>query len=53
MEQFKKMFIPIGESKEDVNARKQIIRNFYEEWKKNNPTQRKYNNSLKDDNYCG
>ena len=48
MEQFKKMIIPIGESKEDINARKQIILEFYYSWKLRNPTLRRYNIWLKD-----
>ena len=40
--------IPTGINKEDIETRKQIILDFYREWKQLNPTQRKYNVSLKD-----
>jgi hypothetical protein len=40
--------IPMGITKEDVNNRKQIILDFYKKWKQVNPSQRKYNVSLKD-----
>ena len=40
--------IPLGTGREDVETRKQIILEFYREWKLLNPTQRKYNVSLKD-----
>jgi len=40
--------IPTRNEKEDVEKRKQIILDFYREWKQNNPSQRKYNISLKD-----
>ena len=48
MELFKKMIIPIGESKDDINIRKQIILNYYHSWKQENPTLRRYNIWLKD-----
>ena len=38
----------MGNSKEDVENRKQIILDFYKNWKQENPSQRKYNISLKD-----
>ena len=40
--------IPEGNTLDDVKQREQIIRDFYREWKENNPSQRKYNLSLKD-----
>ena len=40
--------VPMGNSKEDVENRKQIILDFYKNWKQENPSQRKYNISLKD-----
>ena len=40
--------VPMGITKEDVNNRKQIILDFYKKWKQVNPSQRKYNVSLKD-----
>jgi hypothetical protein len=40
--------VPMGITKEDVENRKQIILDFYRKWKQENPSQRKYNVSLKD-----
>lgn len=40
--------IPHGNSVEDIKARELIIRDFYREWKENNPSQRKYNLCLKE-----
>lgn len=40
--------IPEGNSVEDIKQREQIIRNFYRDWKEKNPSQRKYNLSLKE-----
>ena len=40
--------IPEGKTLDDIKARETIIRNFYHEWKKQNPSQRKYNLALKD-----
>ncbi len=40
--------IPEGRSIEDIKARETIIRDFYRDWKAKNPSQRKYNLSLKD-----
>lgn len=40
--------IPSGNTKEDIKSRKGIIIRFYQNWKQNNPTQRKYNLDLKD-----
>ena len=40
--------IPEGKTIDDIKAREAIIRDFYREWKTKNPSQRKYNISLKD-----
>ena len=40
--------IPAGNSREDIQQRELIIRDFYREWKEKNPLQRKYNLSLKE-----
>ena len=40
--------IPQGNSPEDIATRRNIIANFYREWKKQNPHQRRYNFSLKE-----
>ena len=42
------MEIPIGNTREEITQREVLIRNFYRQWKEKNPTQRKYNLSLKD-----
>lgn len=42
------MEIPTGEHTEDINARKQIILDFYRAWKQENPSQRRYNIWLKE-----
>lgn len=42
------MDIPTGNSLEDVVARRNIIANFYREWKIANPSLRRYNIALKD-----
>ena len=39
--------IPEGHTIEDIKTREQIIRDFYREWKERNPSQRKFNLSLK------
>lgn len=44
----KQLEIPEGNSVEEINLRKKIILDFYREWKQQNPTQRKYNVSLKE-----
>lgn len=44
----KQLEIPVGNSAEEINIRKKIILEFYREWKQQNPTQRKYNVSLKE-----
>lgn len=40
--------IPEGNTLDDIKRRAQIIRDFYREWKAKNPSQRKYNLSLKE-----
>ena len=40
--------IPEGNTLEDIKRRTQIIRDCYREWKVKNPSQRKYNLSLKE-----
>ena len=40
--------VPIGKSKEEFNIRKQIIRQFYQDWKTKNPSLKRYNLALKD-----
>ena len=40
--------IPSGDGKEDFKIRKQIIWQFYQDWKKKNPSLKRYNLSLKD-----
>ena len=41
-------FIPDDNSLESIKTREKIIRDFYREWKEQNPSQRKHNVSLKD-----
>ena len=43
-----KTFIPEDNSVASIKIREQIIRDFYREWKERNPSQRKYNLSLKE-----
>ena len=40
--------IPAGHTIEDIKTRERIIRDFYREWKEKNPSQRKFNLSLKE-----
>ena len=40
--------IPSGDGKEDFKIRKQIIWQFYQDWKKKNPSLKRFNLSLKD-----
>ena len=40
--------IPQGNSLEEIKTREKIIRDYYREWKERNPTQRKFNLSLKE-----
>lgn len=42
------IIIPKGNSKDDLRQRELIIRQFYQNWKDENPSQRKFNLSLKD-----
>ena len=42
------IIIPKGNSKDDIKQRELIIRQFYQKWKEYNPSQRKFNLSLKD-----
>lgn len=44
----KYMKIPEGREKKDIESREKIIKNFYQRWKKANPSQKKYNTNLKD-----
>lgn len=44
----KKTLIPEDNSIESIKVREKIIRDFYREWKEKNPSQRKYNLSLKE-----
>lgn len=40
--------IPRGDSPEEIETRKNIIWSYYQQWKAKNPTQRVYNQRLKD-----
>ena len=40
------IIIPTGAAEEDVMKRRNIIANYYREWKEQNPLQRRYNISL-------
>lgn len=44
----KEFNVPQGEAKEIVDQRKEIILDFYREWKSENPEQRIFNRNLKD-----
>lgn len=44
----KKTVIPEDNSVESIKVRERIIRDFYREWKEKNPSQRKFNLSLKE-----
>ena len=44
----KKTIIPEDNSVESIKVRERIIRDFYREWKEKNPSQRKYNLTLKE-----
>ena len=44
----KKTIIPEDNSVESIKVRERIILDFYREWKEKNPSQRKYNLSLKE-----
>ena len=43
-----KTLIPEDNSIESIKIREKIIRDFYREWKEQNPSQRKFNVALKD-----
>ena len=43
-----KTMIPEDNSVESIKVREQIIREFYHEWKEKNPSQRRFNLSLKE-----
>ena len=43
-----KTLIPEDNSIESIKTREKIIRDFYREWKEQNPLQRKYNVALKE-----
>ena len=43
-----KKMIPKGNSVEEIKLREEIIREFYRNWKEKNPSQRRYNLSLKE-----
>ena len=40
--------IPEDNSVESIKVRERVIRDFYRDWKEKNPSQRKYNLSLKE-----
>jgi len=40
--------IPKGNSIEDIKQREAVIRDFYHKWKEENPSQRRYNLSLRE-----
>ncbi len=42
------IIIPKGKSSEEIKQREIIIRDFYRKWKANNPSQQRYNLSLKE-----
>jgi tRNA splicing ligase len=42
------IIIPKGNSSDDIKEREKIIRHFYRRWKEENPSQRRYNLSLKE-----
>jgi tRNA splicing ligase len=42
------IIIPKGNSSDDIKEREKIIRHFYHRWKEENPSQRRYNLSLKE-----
>ena len=44
----KPVLIPMGNSKEDLNLRQEVISQVYRKWTKENPNKRVYNRSLKD-----
>ena len=48
IDNMEKTFIPEDNSVSSIKIREQIIRDFYREWKERNPSQRKFNLSLKE-----
>jgi len=44
----KPVLIPMGNSKEEQNLRKEVISQVYHKWTEENPNKRVYNRSLKD-----
>ena len=42
------IIIPKGKSSEEIKQREIIIRDFYRKWEANNPSQQRYNLSLKE-----
>ena len=44
----KPVLIPMGNSKEEQNLRKEVISQVYRKWTEENPNKRVYNRSLKD-----
>ena len=48
MSMIKNTLIPEDNSIESIKKRENIIRDFYREWKEKNPSQRKFNVSLKE-----
>lgn len=43
-----KNVIPLGNTHEEIKQRSDIIWQFYQDWKARNPTQRVFNNALRD-----
>ena len=46
--EFIKIEVPLGDSKEEIKAREQIISDVYRKWYKENPSKAVYNNNLKE-----
>ncbi|MBR1514223.1 MAG: hypothetical protein IJ622_08040 [Bacteroidales bacterium] len=44
----KPMLIPMGNSKEELKLRQEVISQAYRKWTEENPNKRVYNRSLKD-----
>jgi hypothetical protein len=44
----KPVLIPMGNGKEDLNLRQEVISQVYRKWTEENPDKRVYNRSLKD-----
>ena len=43
-----KLEVPLGDSKEEIKAREQIISDVYRKWYEENPSKAVYNNNLKE-----